>query len=296
MPYHSQRNYSGDADRAATLDLWLAARAIGQGDPWPGLHILVAALAEPCCAQLWFDQHDDLLAAALLLEASVLVWAIRPGADDEAIEAALIDWARSQVHGGGLFVPVRDDDLRLVHLLEHSGFEEEPWQMLRMVRMVRDPLMPPSPPSGCTIRPLNTAQELAAATALHSAIFAGARKQISERQQLMAAPGYHPQLDLIAVSPQGELVGYCLGMHGPVAAQHHPTTPGWLELIGVAAPWHGRGVGRALTLAMLEAMRAQGQSHVLLSVNDSNPSARRVFEHCGFRVRHHIRWYVDATG
>ncbi|NCC37388.1 MAG: hypothetical protein EOM24_36055, partial [Chloroflexia bacterium] len=229
MSYHSQRNYRGNADRAAILDLWLAARTLGQGDPWPGLHMLAAALAEPCGAQLWCDQHDDLVAAALLLEASVLVWAIRPGADDEAIEAALIDWGRTHVHGGGLFVPVCDDDLRLVQLLERSGFEEEVWQMLRMVRMVLGPLVPSNPPSGCTIRPLNPPQDLAAATALHSTIFAGDRKQISERQQLMAAPGYHPQLDLIAVSPQGELVGYCLGMHYPVATHHHPTPSGWLE-------------------------------------------------------------------
>ncbi|WP_165360787.1 GNAT family N-acetyltransferase [Candidatus Chloroploca sp. Khr17] len=296
MSYHSQRNYRGDADRAAILDLWLAARALGQGDPWPGLHVLAAALTEPCGAQLWCDQHDELVAAALLLEGSVLVWAIRPGADDEAIEVSVLAWGQSQVDGGGLFVPVRDDDLRLVQLLERSGFAEEPWQMLRMVRGLLDPLTPPSLPAGCTIRPLNPPHDLAAATALHSKLFAGDRKQISERKQLMAAPGYHSQLDLIAVSPQGELVGYCLGMHYPVAAHHHPTPSGWLELIGVAAPWHGRGLGRALTLAMVEAMRAEGLSHVLLSVSADNLTARRMFEHCGFQVRHRIRWYVDATG
>lgn len=295
MPLLTQREYLGDADRDATLALWLTARAAGQGDPWPALYSLHEALSLPGSAQLWLDSRGDVLAAALLLEASVLVWAVRPGADDEAIEAAIIGWGRAHTAGAELFVPIRDDDTRLIALLERIGFQQGDWRMLRMERSLLAPITPPCPPAGCQIRPLVAERELADATRLHSAIFAGGRKSLAERRQLMLTPGYHPRLDLVAVSPSGELVGYCLGMRCALERQRLVWAPGWLELIGVAQAWRGCGLGHALSLAMLAAMRGEGLISVMLSVSATNPTAQRLFTSCGFRTRHNICWYFAAN-
>jgi mycothiol synthase len=294
MPLLTQREYLGDADRDATLALWLTARAAGQGDPWPALYSLYEALSVPESAQLWVDSHGELLAAALLLEASVLIWAVRPGADDEAIEAAIIGWGRARTAGTELFVPVRDDDTRLIALLERIGFQQEDWRMLRMERSLLAPITPPCLPAGYQIRPLVAEQDLASVTHLHSTIFAGGGKSLAERRRLMNNPGYHPRLDLVAVSPGGDLAGYCLGMLCTLERQQLAWAPGWLELIGVARPWRGCGLGRALTLSMLEAMRAEGLISVMLSVSATNAAARSLFTRCGFRTRHSICWYFAA--
>lgn len=298
MPQLTHRDYAGGADLGAALALWLAARAAGQGDPWPALHTLHTALGEaaqaPGRAHLWADDRGDLLAAALLLEESVLVWAVRPGSDDEAIEAAIIGWGLARAGGVGLFVPVRDDDWRLAALLERVGFQEEDWRMLRLERSLLAPLAPPCPPGGCMIRPLDAPHELAIVTQLHGAIFAGGGKRVDERRKLMAAPGYRPALDLVAVTPAGNLTGYCLGTVCALERRMLAWAPGWLELIGVAEPWRGHGLGQALTLAMFEALRAEGLVSVLLSVSATNPIAHRLFERCGFRTRHSIRWYLAS--
>jgi mycothiol synthase len=299
MPQLTHRDYAGGADRDAALALWLSARAAGQGDPWPALHTLHTALGEaaraPGRAHLWTDCYGDLIAAALLLEESVLVWAVRPGADDEAVEAAIIGWGLARAAGAGLFVPVRDDDWRLAALLERIGFQEENWRMLRLERSLLAPIAPPCPPAGGQIRPLDASRELAAVTRLHSAIFAGGDKRVAERRKLMAAPGYRPALDLVAVTSAGDLAGYCFGTVCALERRMLAWAPGWLELIGVAEPWRGQGLGQALTLAMLAALRAEGLVSVLLSVSATNTTARSLFERCGFRTRHSIRWYL-ATG
>ena len=53
--------------------------------------------------------------------------------------------------------------------------------------------------------------------------------------------------------------------------------------MAVAEPFRGRGVGRALLVALLERARAEGFGALSLSVEDGNDSAARLYERHGFR-------------
>ncbi len=303
-----QRDYQGASELDRVLDLWCAARAVDQGDPWPPLDTLRAELAARQAgardAQVWEDAHGDPVGAAILLDECVMVACARPGAETEALTTAMLAWGVQSVartacgHGERpcLFVPVRSDDRRCIALLERSGFQADPWRTLRMRRSLHDPIAEPQPPPGIVIRPVADARDVAAVAALHSAVFAGGAKSLDERAALMRAPGYRPALDLIALRPDGALAGYALGMTAPLERERLAQAVGWIEFVGVERSQRGRGLGRALVLRLLRAMRDAGLDTALLSTGAGNLAARRLFTVCGFNLWHEIRWYVCEVG
>lgn len=300
----SHRDYGGATDHAAALALWLRARAASGCDHWPPLDALEAELAAwpggTASAQLWEDRHGALAGMALLLDECVLVWCTRAGAEDEALEDALIAWGLDRARSSGehalLFVPVRRGDEHLAALLAREGFEEDSWHNVRMERSLREPIAAPEAPAGVSIRPIADSRELAAVTALHASLFASRQKTAGERAAIMRGPGYRPALDLIAALDDGTAAGYILGLCCALEAQRLGQALGWLEFVGVASAHRGRGIGRALTLHLLGAMRREGLDTVLLTTGAANDTARRLFEGCGFRTRHEIRWFVREAG
>ncbi len=303
-----QRDYRGADELDAVLDLWCAARTVDQGDPWPPLDALRAALAarQPGTsdAQVWEDAHGDPVGAALLLDECILVACARPGAETESLAAAMLAWglqsvaraARGRAERPCLFVPARGDDRQFIALLERSGFQADPWRTLRMRRSLRDPIAEPQLPPGMVIRPVAGAHDVAAVVALHSIVFAGGAKSLDERAALMRAPGYQPALDLIAVGSDGALAGYALGVTASMERECLGQATGWIEFVGVERSRRGRGLGRALILSLLHAMRGAGLDTALLSTGAANLAACRLFTTCGFALWHEIRWYVREAG
>lgn len=300
------RDYAGEADRDAALHVWSAARADGAGDPWPSLDFLDAELgAQPAGTadvRLWEDAHGRLVGVALLLDECVLIWRTAPGAGDEALEAAMIAWGLARVRGTAhssgecmpLFVPVCDEDRRLVALLERAGFQEDGLRTLRMACSLQSPIPLPAPPPGVSIRPAAGTDEIAAVTRLHAALFASG-KTVGERLAVMRSSGYRPELDLIAVLADGTLAGYALGICAPLERWRLAQVSGWIEFVGVSTAHQRRGIGRALTHQLLHAMRALGLDTALLTTDATNRAAQHLFAGCGFRTRHEIRWYLYLT-
>jgi ribosomal protein S18 acetylase RimI-like enzyme len=72
-----------------------------------------------------------------------------------------------------------------------------------------------------------------------------------------------------------------VGIAGGFEAQ-----PGTIEMVSVwvSPDARGLGAGQALVEAVLGWARAQGAGHVHLWVTQTNDSARRLYERCGFRL------------
>lgn len=307
MPTLFHRDYAGDADYNTAIALWLTTRETELGDPWPPLDTLQATLAArrfgTPYAELWEDQQGRPVGMALLLDESVLVWCTQAGADDEALEIDIISWglesATRAVHGSGerpaLFVPVPSDDEHLAFLAKRLGFQEDTWRTLRMQRSLHTPVDAPRIPHRVVIRPVADEHDTAGVATLHGELFAGGRKTVSEHRAVMQTPGYRPALDLVAELDDGTVVGYALGTCCVLERRKLAQATGWVEFVGVDHAWRGRGIGRTLTLHLLQAMQAEGLDTVWLTTGTANSAARRLFEDCGFHTRHEIRWYVRET-
>ncbi|MEV6878766.1 GNAT family N-acetyltransferase [Amycolatopsis sp. NPDC051128] len=88
---------------------------------------------------------------------------------------------------------------------------------------------------------------------------------------------------LVAVDGAGEVVGTVTVVR-PESAYAEISRPGELEfrMLAVAPSARGRGVGEALTRAVLDRARRLGIRKVVLSSVDSMHSAHRLYERLGF--------------
>ncbi|HEX2205967.1 MAG TPA: GNAT family N-acetyltransferase [Longimicrobium sp.] len=126
------------------------------------------------------------------------------------------------------------------------------------------------------------AGDLPALRAVEAAVFgAGAYPGFFFRQALDALPAF-----FLVAEAEGRLVGYTLGAAQP--GDGH----GWILSLGVDPAARGRGAGRALVAALLEAFAARGAREVFLHVSPSNRAAIALYERLGFEVvREERDWF-----
>ncbi|NTU80937.1 MAG: GNAT family N-acetyltransferase [Chloroflexales bacterium] len=301
-----RRAVTGPAEREAALALVRACRAAARAVPWPSLgELRVALAAQPRGAphaQIWADADGSPLAVALLWDESVLVSAVYPQAYTEALELDLLRWgwasavsvARRRGERGCLFVPACSHDDARIALLAREGFVADEWRTLQMCRPLGAPIPEPSLPDGFRVLQAGARCASAAVVALHNEIFAGLAKTAADRRALRRAGSYRRALDLVAVAPDGRLAACCFGTVSPDEGGCPSQPVGWVERVGVRGAFRQRGLGRAVVLSMLHAMRAEGLGCALLTTGASNAAARRLFEACGFGVTCEICWYVRS--
>jgi mycothiol synthase len=97
-------------------------------------------------------------------------------------------------------------------------------------------------------------------------------------------PWFDPAGFLIAES-EGAMAGFCW-------TKIHPNGLGEIYVIGVDPDHQGTGLGRALVLAGLGSLAAQGVSTAMLYVDAENTTAVGLYDALGFTVDHTDRAYV----
>jgi RimJ/RimL family protein N-acetyltransferase len=99
------------------------------------------------------------------------------------------------------------------------------------------------------------------------------------------APFFKPGLaaaDVLVAEIDGALAGYiALGSATPLASNRHVV---YVRGLAVAPAHRGRGVGRALVEAAVDAAREHGARRITLRVLAPNAPARALYDACGFIV------------
>lgn len=200
-----------------------------------------------------------------------------------ALVAAMLRWAEGELGGDGEPVTTEASslDARLQEALRRLGYRPTGGADYRLnARTVGDAIPAPSLPEGAAVRPvrLDAPDEVRARVDLHREVWAPSKFTADGYARLRTMPVYRPELDLVAVTPAGELASYCIVWWDP------ETRTAEFEPVGTSTRFRRRGYGRALLLGALRRMREIGAERaVVISRTDADSEpARRLYEAVGF--------------
>lgn len=260
------------------------------------------ALDQPKHTQVWLDTTGQLVGWAVL---QTPFWAIdavmHPDAPSWLYREILV-WATTQAQrltaaGTGRpmwFVAIAATCFEQRRELEALGFvdvsadEEGPWSKVLFALPKERTVAPIQLPSGMAIRSLHVPEEVDASVALHRAVFDSENMTVPWRLQSTQMPGYRNALDLVLVTGEGELCGFCVAWQ---REQVRGARIGQIEPLGIAEAYRGRRLSQALLAEAVCRLRAQGVSQIVVETDRQREAAIRAYTTMGFEEVHAIHVY-----
>lgn len=296
-----QRDFDGAADVQAM-------GALARAYPGDSLHVVDLpyrfsswALDEPRNVGLWTDETGELVGWAVM---QVPFWTIDYACDPRAgagLHRQILGWAdrRAQHLFGSSsgrpcwFVNVFAGQDHRMRDLEAAGYAcqadmgEDSWSKVLMARKAGTHLPARALPAGFAVRPLDGEREIMAYVDLHRAVFESRNMTSEWRARTLRCPEYVPELDLVAVAPDGHLAAFCVCWLDRTGDQ----ITGQIEPLGVRADLVGRGLGRGILTDGLRRLHQLGAQRVYVETDSYRNPALRLYEWAGFRVLRDVLVY-----
>jgi mycothiol synthase len=248
--------------------------------------------------RLWHDNEGKLTGYAILGEDPSLDWQVLPEHEWAGIEGEALAWAEERVAvlreqdaarwSGPLASGARQDDAGRLAFLEQHGFRYSgEFAEVNMLRSLHEPIPEPLLPDGFQVRALVEEGEVAERASAHREVWQPwtvGNVGDEDYAAFMRLPGYHRELDVVAVAPSGAIAAYVncwldsvnrIGDFGPVGAR---------------PAYRRRGLTRAVLLEGMRRLQVAGMDRVGVSTGVANTAARRLYESVGFIV---VNQYLD---
>jgi ribosomal protein S18 acetylase RimI-like enzyme len=179
-------------------------------------------------------------------------------------------------HEAELRLYASEGDAVRVGLLERAGYARHDLYHYGLFRSLEGGMEEPSLPEGFCVRGLSGDHEAAARAAAHTAVF----DPVTADTYLgvMRLPEYRPELDVVAVAPDGSLAAFCLCWLDLAIRM------GQFEPVGTRPEFRQQGLGRAVCLEGLRRLAQQGARTAYVFCDARNDGALRLYERCGFRT------------
>ncbi|GAB4243007.1 MAG: hypothetical protein Kow00121_68500 [Elainellaceae cyanobacterium] len=304
------RPYQGESDLQPIANLLNACEAADREDCYYSLAGLQTEFTAPNCnperdLRLWHNANGQLVAFGQLSIPSefadqvdgYLWFRVHPQARRQGLETEIMTWGEAclrdiaKVQGlpGKLGISCRDYQRDRIALFETHGFAYERC-FLRMQRSLSEPIDIPQLPEGFTIK---TGDETTTANwvEMYNQTFIDHWNfhplTIEQADHWLSSPTYRPELDLVAIAPDGTYAAFCYGHVDPEENQHRRCREGWISILGTRRGFRRLGLGRSLLLSGLHRLKAAGMDTALLGVDSENPNqAYTLYNGVGFRKQH----------
>ncbi|EKQ68677.1 acetyltransferase [Leptolyngbyaceae cyanobacterium JSC-12] len=304
------RLYSGEADLPAIAHLINTCKTADSLDDFASVEELGHRFASPDFdisqdLRLWEDGLGEICAIAQcwLPEATdvqncFLWFSIRPDMREIGLEIEVLTWAEARVKqvaqqrnvSAQLRSGARNDQVVRLNFLKQQNFVVDR-HFYRMARSLTEPIPEPQLPAGFYVRPLQGVTEAAAWVEMFNQTFIDHWNfhplTVEDRKHWMEDSAYVPELDLVVVAPDGTLAAFCYNL---IYVQENDRTgrkEGWIADLGTRRGFRRIGLGRAMLLTGMLALKARGMEIALLGVDSENPSgAFNLYQSVGFRQRY----------
>jgi mycothiol synthase len=313
------RPYTGEADLPLIADLINACEAVDQTEDGTSVEELRSEFSYPNVDQqrdlrLWEAADGALIGFGQVWvpatgdEADGFLWfKAHPEHRDGTLESEILSWGEQRVREIGqerqipakLRAGARTDRPERIALLERHGFQIGRY-FLRMRRSLDGPIPEPTLPDGFTLRHLSGQEEVPAWVDLFNESFIDHWNHhpltIEERLHWASEPTYRLDQDLIATAPDGAFAAFCKCYISDEQNRRLGRSEGWISLLGSRRGYRNLGLGRAVLLAGLRRLQADGAESAVLGVDASSPTgATRLYESVGFETAFtSIAYYKDV--
>jgi len=306
----TKRPYVNETDLSAIATLINACEVVDQLDQGTSVSELQQSLDYPCLdkardIRLWEDTDGKLIGYSHIgipesgeeLDC-FLGFRVHPTARGGDLESQIIAWGEgrlrevSQERGKKVKLRsgARADQSQRIALLERHGFTAERY-FFTMERSLVLPIPEPKLPAGFILRQVETQQDAQAWVEMFNQSFIDHWNHheltVEHYRYLVTQSYYKPELDWIAIAADGTFAAFCECGINPEANQRSRRNEGWINVLGTRRGFRKRGLGRAMLLAGMQRLQANGVDTARLRVDSENPSgALRLYESVGFRSIH----------
>jgi ribosomal protein S18 acetylase RimI-like enzyme len=241
-------------------------------------------------AHVW--ERDGDVIGFVLLSAAGFDFQASPVARDVEREMvvwgqeATVAWRRSEGLDLRCEVEAFADDAARVDLLTGLGYRRTEAVSIFFWRSLSVPIATNEPPPGLQIRGLQERDVESRAITQFEAFSPGSKTTPATWRHLMAnARGYDPELDSVAVAPDGTVAA------AAVAWLDTESRIGEFEPVATRPAYQRQGLGRAILLRGLRAMRERGMETAIVYSNATNAAAIALYESVGFVARNRFETY-----
>ena len=235
--------------------------------------------------RLWEEDHGTLAGYAMLMQ-TYFEFEVAPHLRGSSLEETIVDWcethiaSRTETAAGGAVVAATDafaSDTERVALLNRRGYKPSTGYTM-FSRSLRGAIDVASLLNGYTVGHIRGAEDAEQRAAAHFHAFSPGSKMTGDAyRKFMAAPGYRLELDSIVVAPDGTIAAYAM------AWLDTANLVGEFEPVGTRPDFQRKGFAKAAMLRGLRALREHGMEDAIVSTNEANISATRLYESLGFR-------------
>ena len=295
---YTVRRYRPDTDDLPRIIALIQAAWTPERRPNANLHVgdLYWRLREPPYEQslwLWEDSAGE-LAAFMEWDANAaqLEFQTHPRCAGSSLEAEILAWVeheapRSQTENDAPVLPslttfaAETDTAFLALLAANSYWRQDDYinhHLHQPGTLGGEKMETPPLPAGYSVRYLSGPHEIEARVEGHRAGWQTKKMTTDIYRRMMTFPGYHKELDIVVVAPDGAIVSTCncwldersgAGLFEPVSTHH---------------AHRRKGLGRALICKGLQQLQALGARTAWVISMSNNPPATALYESCGLRV------------
>ncbi|MBV6400875.1 MAG: hypothetical protein CNIPEHKO_01170 [Anaerolineales bacterium] len=248
--------------------------------------------------RLWHD-NEKLVGYAILGEDPSFDCQVLPEYEWSGIENEALLWVETRINElrkydnnkqwrENLVSGSRQDDAKRIAFLEQHDFQYcGDFAEVNMICSLDEPIPTSQLPDGYQIREVLPTGEITKRASVQREVWqpwTAGNVSDDDYARFMQLPGYHRELDLVAIAPNGVIVAYVNGWVDSV------NKIGDFGPVGALQAYRRQGLTRAVLIEGLHRMKSYGMNRVCVSTGVSNVPARQLYESIGFKT---VNRYLD---
>jgi mycothiol synthase len=209
------------------------------------------------------------------------------------IEREMLAWAHDRQEAGpdgaraDLMADAFEHDARKIGILTDLGFRVTDFDRYDLFRQeLNAQVAQATVPTGAEVRAVDPDRDLDDRVAIHREVWHPSKLTASAYAAVRAAPGFLPELDLIAIAPDGTIAAYCTCWYDPV------NRIGEFEPVGARAAYRRQGYGLAIMHEGLRRLQRLGATEAIVLSSATNAASYGLYSRSGFTAAGQYHSYV----